>query len=171
MGQEHNENLFPIHIPSILDGAQVAISWVWPSCTKCRLRAIWAWKILISIKYHQLWARKRPCELIKVGTSKGQRPQPVLPISQLQDCTESLPFTHGLWTSSTHFSFARLYYKSSFHLWTMDLFLPVFHLQDCTKAFLSPMCCIISSSIIYGTTWTAKNSAPKEHHFAMPLRM
>jgi len=32
----------------------------------------------------------------------------------------------------------------------MDLFLPIFHLQDCTKSS------IISSSILYGTTRTAK---------------
>jgi hypothetical protein len=72
------------------------LSWVWPSCTKCRLKAIWAWSIVISITYHQLWPRKRPCELIKVGTSKRHWPQPLLPISQLQECTKSLPFTHVL---------------------------------------------------------------------------
>jgi hypothetical protein len=144
MGQEHNENLFPIHTPSILHGALVAVSWVWPSCTKCRLRAIWAWSMVISIKYHQLWPRKRPCGLIKVGTSKGHWPQfhrflnckivlkvflspmdygPLFPIFLLQDCTKSLPFSFGLWISLfTDFSFVRLYKKSSFQLWIMDLF-------------------------------------------------
>jgi hypothetical protein len=47
--------------------------------------------------------RKTPCELIKVGTSKGHWPQPLLPISQLQDYTKSLPFTYGLGTSFTDF--------------------------------------------------------------------
>jgi hypothetical protein len=73
------------------------------------LRAIWAWWIVISMKYHQLWPRTRLCELTKVGASKGHRPQPLLSISQLQHCTKSLPFTYGLWTSFTDFSFARLY--------------------------------------------------------------
>jgi len=65
------------------------------------LRAMWAWWIVISMKYHQLWRRKRSCELIEVGTSKGHWPQPLLSISQLQDCTKSLPFTCGLCTSVT----------------------------------------------------------------------
>jgi hypothetical protein len=110
MGQEHNENWFPIHTPSILHGALVAFIWVWPSCTKRRLRAIWAWLIVISIKYHKLWPRKRPCELIKVGASEGHSPQPHLPIFQLQDCSQSLLFTYG--PHFTDFSFARLCTKS-----------------------------------------------------------
>jgi hypothetical protein len=93
---EHNENLFLIHTPSILHGAPVAVGWVWPSCTKWRLMAIWAWLIVISIKYHQRWTRKRPCELIKVGTGKGHWPESLLRISPTK--------------------------KSSFHSWTLDLF-------------------------------------------------
>ncbi len=131
MGQGRNENLFPIHTPSIVHGALMAVSLVWLSC----LRAMWAWWIVISIKYHQLWPRTRLCELTKVGTSKGHWPQRLLPISQLQNCTKSLPF---------------------FHLCTMDLFYRFFICKIVLKVFLSPMCPIISSSIVYGTTWTGK---------------
>jgi len=48
-------------------------------------------------------------ELIEVGTSKGHWPESLLRISQLQYCTKNLPFTLGLWTSFTDFTFARLY--------------------------------------------------------------
>jgi hypothetical protein len=59
-------------------------------------------------------------------------------IFHLQDCTKRLPFTYGLWTTFTDFSFARLYQKSSFQLWIMDLFLPIFNLQIVLKVFPSP---------------------------------
>jgi len=61
--------------------------------------------------------------------------------------------------------------------------LPIFHLQDCIKVLLSPMRTIISSSIIYGTTWTtvkiqlqkmttchAIHNVGCMHIFALPLR-
>jgi hypothetical protein len=38
----------------------------------------------------------------------------------------------------------------------MDLFLPIFHLQDYSKSLPFPHVKLVTSSIIYGTTWTEK---------------
>jgi len=149
MGQEHNENLFPIHTSTILHGALVAVRWVWPSFTKRRLRAIWAWLVVISIKYHQLRPRKRPCELIRVGTSKGHCPQSLLPISRLQDRTKSLSFTYGLpraiwaWWIVLSMKYHQLWPKSRLcelikvgtsKAQRPQPVLPISQLQDCTES-------------------------------------
>jgi hypothetical protein len=51
-----------------------------------------------------------------------------------------------------------LYKKSSFQLWIMDLFLPIFHLQDSTESL--PFTHVLH-------VWdhlNCKNLAAKEHH-------
>ncbi len=131
---------------------QLDLRRVWPSCTKRRRRAIWAWLIVISIKYHQLWPRERPCELIKVGASKGRRPQPLLSISQLQGCSESLPFTHVL----HNFFFNYIWY----HLNCKN---------DCTKSL--PLTHVLHN-FFFNYIWyhlNCKNPAAKEHHVPCPV--